>query len=164
MTSDFDPRDFRSALGKFPTGVCVITTCGPDGKKEGLTANSFASVSLEPPIVSWSIRNGAPSLETFLASGYFCINLLTIDQEALSSHFCRPKVDKFEEVLHVFEMGLGRSPRLIDALATFECECLSHHAVGDHIVFYGTVRRYRHRDVDPLVFHGGAYCRVAAPH
>ncbi|WP_454735187.1 flavin reductase family protein [Cupriavidus necator] len=154
---DFDPRDLRNALGRFATGVCLVTTQGVDGKREGLTANSFSSVSLEPPIVLWSLRRGAGSLATFIAAEHFCINVLHAEQIDISRHFCRPQLDKFEEVAEAFGTGIGGLPTLKGALATFECERVSHQVVGDHVVFYGLVRRYTYSDASPLAFHAGNY-------
>jgi flavin reductase (DIM6/NTAB) family NADH-FMN oxidoreductase RutF len=158
--SAIDPRELRNALGKFATGVCVITTRSATGKLEGLTANSFSSVSLEPAIVSWSLKLNAGSLETFLESSHFCINLLGADQVDISRHFCKPQVDKFEGMTEQFESGIAGMPKLRQALATFECRQHSYHEVGDHIVFYGQVERYSYDDVEPLAFHGGKYASL----
>lgn len=155
-----DPRDLRNALGKFATGVCVITTRGPDGKLEGLTANSFCSVSLDPPIVLWSLREDAGSLATFERASHFCINVLHARQVEISRHFCSPQLNKFEGLTDEFFDGLDGVPTLKDALATFECEQIEHHGVGDHIVFYGAVKRYAYSQATPLAFHAGTYTTV----
>lgn len=155
-----DPRDLRNALGKFATGVCVITTRGPDGKLEGLTANSFCSISLDPPIVLWSLRKDAGSLSTFKEASHFCINVLHARQVGMSRHFCSPQLNKFDGVADEFTEGLQGIPALKNALATFECEQLEHHSVGDHIVFYGAVKRYTYSQATPLAFHSGAYTTV----
>jgi len=155
-----DLRDLRNALGKFATGVCVITTRGPDGKLEGLTANSFCSVSLDPPIVLWSLRKDAGSLPTFERATHFCINILHARQVAMSQHFCSPRLNKFEDCSAEFTDGLDGVPILRDALATFECEQVERHCVGDHIVFYGAVRRYAYSQESPLAFHAGSYTTI----
>jgi len=155
-----DLRDLRNALGKFATGVCVITTRGPDGKLEGLTANSFCSVSLDPPIVLWSLRKDAGSLPTFERATHFCINILHARQVAMSQHFCSPRLNKFEGCSAEFTDGLDGVPVLRDALATFECEQVERHCVGDHIVFYGAVRRYAYSQESPLAFHAGSYTTI----
>lgn len=160
LASRHDARDLRNALGKFPTGVCVITTRGPDGKLEGLTANSFCSVSLDPPIVSWSLRKDAGSLATFERATHFGVNILHTRQVAMSRHFCSPRLDKFEGVSGEFVQGLDGVPMLRDALATFECEQIERHCVGDHIVFYGAVRRYAYSQEPPLAFHEGVYTTI----
>src|SRR4051794_16204005 len=89
-----DPRLLRQALGRFATGVTVITTCTQDGKYEGLTANSFSAVSLDPPLVLWSLRLAAPSLPSFKASGCFVVNVLSTAQSRISRHFATPRHDK----------------------------------------------------------------------
>lgn len=155
-----DMRDLRNALGKFATGVCVITTRGPDGKLEGLTANSFCSVSLEPPIVLWSLRQNAGSLSTFEQASHFCINILHERQVDMSKHFCSPRLDKFEGWADAFTEGMEGVPTLRDALATFECEQIENRLVGDHVVFYGLVKRYAYRQAAPLAFHAGGYNTV----
>src|SRR5215212_2105424 len=114
-----DQRHLRQALGRFATGVTVITTRTLDGKLEGLTANSFAAVSLDPPLVLWSLKRHAPSLPNFLASGYFAVNVLARAQEELAHHFATPRRDKFAGVPQV--PGLGGAPLLRDTLAAFEC-------------------------------------------
>lgn len=155
-----DARDLRNALGKFATGVCVITTRGPDGKLEGLTANSFCSVSLDPPIVLWSLRQDAGSLPTFERATHFGINILHARQLDMSRHFCSPALDKFQGWADEFIDGLEGVPILRDALATFECEQVERHRVGDHIVFYGAVKRYAYSQASPLAFHAGSYTTI----
>src|SRR3954464_13779444 len=90
-----DPRDFRSALGCFATGVCLVTTLGPERKPEGLTINSFRSVSLDPPMILWSLARSASSAPVFRDAEYFAVNILGADDAALSSHFARSAPDKF---------------------------------------------------------------------
>lgn len=159
-TTAHDQRDLRNALGKFATGVCVITTRGLDGKLEGLTANSFCSVSLDPPIVLWSLRKDAGSLPTFERASHFCINVLHAHQVEMSRHFCGRQVNKFDGLADEFIEGLEGIPALKDALATFECEQLEHQPMGDHIVFYGMVKRYTYSQATPLTFHCGTYTTV----
>jgi flavin reductase (DIM6/NTAB) family NADH-FMN oxidoreductase RutF len=151
-----DPRRLRHALGRFATGVTVVTTRHPDGKLEGLTANSFSSVSLDPPLVLWSLQRGAPSLASFAAAGRFAVNVLGAHQCDLSRHFSVPSADKFATVAH--EPGLGGCPVLRDSLAAFECRLHDTIAGGDHLIFIGRVERARHRDGEPLIFSAGRYC------
>ena len=150
-----DQRHLRHALGRFATGVTVITTRTPDGKLEGLTANSFSAVSLDPPLVLWSLRANAPSLPSFIDAGYFAISVLAVDQTELSRHFATPAEDKFGTVAH--GTGLGGCPVLHGALASFECS--TEHTVigGDHIIFIGRVHRATYRDGEPLIFSAGRY-------
>ena len=150
-----EPRALRQALGRFATGVTVVTTRTRAGKLEGMTANSFSSVSLDPPLVSWSLRRQAPSLIGFLDAGCFAVNILAAEQGAISRHFATPSADKFDGVS--WDPGHGGCPLLPGSLASFECD--THQAVeaGDHVILIGRIRRVTHRDGAPLVFHGGQY-------
>jgi flavin reductase (DIM6/NTAB) family NADH-FMN oxidoreductase RutF len=151
-----DQRHLRQALGRFATGVTVITTRTLAGKLEGLTANSFSAVSLDPPLVLWSLRQNAPSLASFRDAGYFAVNVLAADQCDLSRHFATPASNKFAEIAHT--AGLGSCPLLPNTLASFECS--TEHTVigGDHIIFIGRVHRATYRDGEPLIFSAGQYC------
>lgn len=151
-----DQRPLRTALSRFATGVTVITTQTPGGKLEGLTANSFAALSLDPPLVLWSIRLSAPSLPSFLSANSFAINVLAAEQRSLSIHFATPCVDKFEDVS--FSAGLGGCPVLPDSLALFECNIEDTVEAGDHLIFIGRVVRATYRQGKPLLFSGGEYC------
>src|ERR671937_2181345 len=102
---EHDARDFRAALGTFATGVCLITTLGPGGVRAGLTANSFSSVSLEPPMVLWSLARTANSAAVFRDAEYFAINVLGVDDAALSTHFAKPGADKFQRYQGRFMSG-----------------------------------------------------------
>ncbi len=155
-----DPRHFRRALGRFATGVTIVTTRGPDGKLEGLTANSFSSVSLDPPLVLWSLKTTAPSLERFVASGVFAVNVLGTHQTDLCRHFATPAVDKFASVDHA--PGLDGCPLIASALARFECRTQQVIEAGDHQIFLGRVMRVTHRDGEPLIFSTGAFWAPAA--
>lgn len=150
-----DARQLRNALGRFATGVTVVTTSAA-GKREGMTANSFSALSLDPPLVLWSIVRRAPSLPNFLAAGRFAINVLHASQAALSHRFATPQKDKFEGV--EIESGLHGLPLLPGALASFECRTEQAIDGGDHILFVGRVQRIRYAEGDPLIFSGGRYC------
>ena len=152
-----DPRDFRSALGCFPTGVCLVTTLGPGGKPEGLTINSFSSVSLDPPMVLWSLARGASCAPVFRDAEYFAINVLADADAALASHFARSSPDKFAAFAERFAAGLGGAPLLLGAAATFECHSRHRNYGGDHIIIIGVVERYAWTDRKPLGFHRGKY-------
>jgi flavin reductase (DIM6/NTAB) family NADH-FMN oxidoreductase RutF len=151
-----DPRLLRNALGRFPTGVTVITTRTPDGKREGLTANSFSALSLDPPLVLWSIVRKSGSLPGFLASGHFAINVLASSQSDVSHRFATPREDKFDGM--PVEEGLGGSPLLPGAIASFECQTAQTIDGGDHVLFVGRVHKVRYGDGDPLIFNAGRYC------
>jgi flavin reductase (DIM6/NTAB) family NADH-FMN oxidoreductase RutF len=152
-----DPRDFRGALGCFPTGVCLVTTLGPEGKPEGLTINSFSSVSLDPPMVLWSLARTASSAPVFRDAEYFAVNVLAHADAALSAHFARPSPDKFAPFAERFSRGLQGIPLLQGAAATFECHSRHRYYGGDHIILIGNVERYVWSEAPPLVFHRGRY-------
>jgi flavin reductase (DIM6/NTAB) family NADH-FMN oxidoreductase RutF len=153
--SDIDPLDLRRAFGRFGTGVTVITTCAADGTRAGVTANSFNTVSLDPPIVLWSLAATSPSLATFRAAGHFAVNVLTLEQIELSRKFSRSAADKFAGV--AFTDGLHGAPILAGCAATIECTVVNEHVVGDHVLFLGQVVRYAHESAAPLLFFNGKY-------
>lgn len=153
--SDIDPLDLRHAFGRFGTGVTVITTCAADGTRAGVTANSFNTVSLNPPIVLWSLAATSPSLAMFRATGHFAVNVLTLEQIDLSRQFSRSAADKFAGV--AFTDGLHGAPILANCAATIECTVVNEHIVGDHVLFLGQVVRYAHANAAPLLFFNGKY-------
>ena len=158
-----DPRDFRSALGCFPTGVCLITALAPDGSRVGLTANSFSSVSLDPPMILWSLARTAASAPVFRDAEYFAINVLAASDPDLSSHFARPGEDKFAKYPERFSAGLAGVPVLQGAVATFECHSRHRYYGGDHIIVIGVVERYAYaQERASLVFHRGRYAASGA--
>ena len=161
MASRIDPLDLRRAFGRFATGVTVVTAVLPDGRKLGLTANSFASVSLDPPLVSWNYRLASPHLQALMACEHFLVHVLSAEQQALSHRMAHPADDKFEGL--DVELGLGGAPRLPGSLATFECELRQTVTAGDHVIFIGEVIHYGHTDGEPLVFVNGRYAQPAAP-
>jgi flavin reductase (DIM6/NTAB) family NADH-FMN oxidoreductase RutF len=150
-----DARQFRQALGTFPTGVCLVTTTAAEGKREGMTINSFASVSLDPPLILWSIRDDARSAEAFLAARPFTLSVLRADQRDLAWHFAKPAADKFERFNEAFEVGANGCPRLVESVATFECATYSRYREGDHTIILGRVDRFSRTDTPPLLFHSG---------
>jgi flavin reductase (DIM6/NTAB) family NADH-FMN oxidoreductase RutF len=153
----FDSRDFRNALGAFATGVTIVTTCGRDGRLVGMTANSFTSVSLDPPLVLWSASLFAQSLPSFQEGTHFVVNVLAHDQIPLSQRFARQHENKFSDTPHlVSECGC---PVLIGAAAHFECKNEYRHYGGDHIIFIGRVERYAFTDKPTLLFCRGKYMR-----
>jgi flavin reductase (DIM6/NTAB) family NADH-FMN oxidoreductase RutF len=152
-----DPRDFRSALGCFPTGVCLVTTLGPDGKPEGMTINSFSSVSLDPPMVLWSLARSASSAAVFRDAEFFAINVLAKEDAALSTHFSKSAEDKFAAFAERFSPGLEGSPILKGAVASFECHARQRYYGGDHIIVIGNVERYAWSEAPSLVFGRGKY-------
>lgn len=156
LDGQHDARHLRNALGRFPTGVTVVTTRAPDGRHFGLTANSFAALSLDPALVLWSINHNSPSAAGFRAVGHFAVNVLRATQVDLSHRFAMRRDNKFEGI--AFDEGLGGAPVLRDMLATFECETVSVTEGGDHLLFIGRVHRMSYDDGDPLIFNAGKYC------
>lgn len=147
-------RSLRDALGCYPTGVTIVTTRGADGRAVGLTVNSFASLSLDPPLLLWSLANRSPNRRAFRASSHFAINVLRSDQGELARRFANPMVvDKFDRVA-VHEDA--EAPLLQGTLAYFLCECRDAIEAGDHTLLVGRVERHAVFDGKPLVFHRGA--------
>jgi flavin reductase (DIM6/NTAB) family NADH-FMN oxidoreductase RutF len=152
----FSTREFRAALGMFATGVTIVTARTPDGATLGLTANSFNSVSLDPPLVLWSLSQAAASLAAFRAGSHYAINVLAADQKALAERFALKDVDRWQGV--TFVEGAGGAPLLEGAAATFECFNRSRYDEGDHVIFVGEVERCSWRaGASPLLFHGGRF-------
>lgn len=147
----------RQALGRFATGVTIVTAAGTDGNRVGLTVNSFASVSLDPPLILWSIERRSPSFEVFQTASHFCVNVLAAEQEHLCRRFSSPREDKFDGVPDAD--GLGGSTKLSGSLACFECRNHQHIDGGDHIIIIGAVEAFSHRSGDPLVFFDGRLAR-----
>jgi len=150
-----DARRFRNALGAFATGVTIVTTRDAAGKDVGLTANSFNSVSLEPPMVLWSLAKSARSLPAFLAATHFAVHVLAADQEELSLRFAARGAEKFAGL--DIERGPAGVPLLRGCSARFQCRTAFRHEGGDHVIFVGAVESFDHSDQTPLVFHGGRY-------
>jgi flavin reductase (DIM6/NTAB) family NADH-FMN oxidoreductase RutF len=152
----FSSQEFRAALGMFATGVTIVTARGSEGQLIGLTANSFNSVSLTPPLVLWSLARAAASLSVFSAGSHYAINVLAADQMPLAERFARRGADRWNGV--PFGEGIGGAPLLQGAAATFECFNRSRYEEGDHVIFVGEVERCAHRiGASPLLFHGGRY-------
>ena len=150
------PLALRTALGRFATGVTIVTCLDGDGAPVGLTANSFASLSLDPPLVLWSLRKASGSRAVFAAAGHFVVNVLAETQVDLSRRFASPAVaDKFAE--GAWAPGLGGVPVLAGCAAVFECQAEASHDIGDHLLFIGRVLRLADFAVPPLLFQGGHY-------
>ena len=155
-----EPPALRAALGRFTTGVTIITCLDRDGQRVGLTANSFNALSLEPPLVLWSLRKVSPSLPTFEAAGHFAVNVLAEAQVELSRRFAGPQAGlagqvRFDE--GAWSTGIGGVPVLAGCAAVFECERFAVHDGGDHRLFVGRVLRLADIAIAPLVFQGGRY-------
>lgn len=151
----FDQRDFRRALGQFATGVTVVSTRAKDGRKIGLTVNSFASVSLEPPLVLWSLSRGATDFAEFSAASHFVVNVLAANQHHLSRKFSATDAEKFAGV--EYAEGPAGCPLLHGAMAHFVCRKTREFDGGDHVIVLGEVEEYKWCEGEPLVFHSGRY-------
>lgn len=159
--TSFDPRAFRRALGNFATGVTVVTAATACGRKVGVTANSFNSVSLDPPLVLWSLDKRSSSHDVFEQASHFAVNVLAADQIDLSNNFARPREDRFAEI--EFESGAGGSPVFADCAARFHCEKYQQVEGGDHWIMIGKVVAFDDFGRSPLLYHQGAYSMVL-PH
>lgn len=150
-----DSRSLRAALGGFATGVTIVTCLDAQGAPVGLTVNSFNALSLEPPMVLWSLRLASPSLAAFDGASHFAINVLAEAQVELSRRFASNHSDKFEQ--GVWGRGAGGVPLLAGCAASFECELASHQVAGDHRLYLGRVLAASAQALAPLVYHGGRY-------
>ena len=153
----FDPStdsdSFRGALGTFVTGVTVVTTDSLEGPV-AIVANSFASVSLDPPLVLWSPAKTSKRFEHFAGSRRFAINVLGTEQRDICAAIAKSKTAISDVSTHLSHCGM---PLIDGALATFECSLEATHDAGDHVIIVGLVTKAHHRSGDPLVFHGGKY-------
>jgi len=149
-----DRRAFRRCLGQYPTGVTVITARHGD-EVVGMTVNSFASVSLEPPLILWSIRRESRSVVAYRNADHFAVNILAHDQVQVSQWFGMGHPESFELVL--WETGLGGAPLIHGSVAQLECQRVSVQEAGDHLILIGEVQRYARFDAKPLTFSNGEY-------
>lgn len=149
---------FRDALGHFATGITVMTTLDVEEGRYGVTATSFASLSLDPPLVQWSLRNAAYSLPIFQRSGHFTVNILAADQEAVSRRFATPGVDRFAGL--DVEEGLAEMPLIAGAAAWIECALETTLPGGDHTILVGRVLRARTFSKTPLLHWRGGYLPI----
>src|SRR3954467_3525740 len=156
-SSPIDPRDFRNALGTYGTGVTIITAMAADGKPYGITCNSFASVSLNPPLVLWSLGFYSSSLIVFQNASHFAVHILGASQQALANKFAKSSEDKFAGV--DWTPGLGNVPVLAESIANFQCRSVNRYYGGDHVIFLGAVEAYAYNAEDPLLFARGTYGR-----
>ena len=154
------PLQMRAALGRFVTGVTVVTCCDVQGGWLGLTVNSFNALSLQPPLVLWSLRHASASFGPFVASPRFAVNVLAVHQSALSHRFATAGDNKFAP--DAWHLGPHGAPVLSGCAAVFECETLSHQASGDHELFVGRVLACSQTDQPPLLYSGGHYHRLGA--
>ena len=155
-----DPRELRNAMGCFATGVTIITTVDENGAPIGITANSFTSLSLDPPLVLFCLDLKSNSFEAFHKNRHFAVNVLREDQEDLSSHFAKSSVDKWNGV--EFETWDTGCPVFEGCIANMECDVESVFEGGDHVIIVGGVKRMRYEDAEckPLLFYRGRYGQI----
>lgn len=159
--ASFDSGEFRRTLGMFTTGVTIITARAADGERIGVTANSFSSVSLDPPLVLWSLARNALSFDIYRNAKYFAVNVLREGQDELSARFSKSAGDKWHGIDYEFwDTGC---PILPSALAIFECRSAFTYDGGDHAIFVGEVMKFDHDPKGkPLVFWRGGYHRTVS--
>ena len=150
-----DTGDLRQALGLFATGVCLVTVDDPELGPLATTVNSFSSVSLDPPLVLWSIQNSSDHLAVYTECQYFGISVLSSEQGALSSQYAQ-RGGHSVQAEH-FTTGPQGEPKLIDALAHFTCAAYAVHPGGDHQIIVGEVKQFESWEADPLIFYNGGY-------
>lgn len=151
----FDPKDFRRALGMFATGVTIVTARGPDGEPVGVTANSFNSVSISPPLVLWSLAKSAYSLTMFSQASHWNVHILAEDQVAMSNLFARSGQDKFSGLQ--LDPAPSNAPLLQGCSARFQCRTMFQYEGGDHVIFVGEVVGYDRSERPPLLYVTGGY-------
>lgn len=157
--ASFDPQAFRAALGTFTTGVTIITTRAADDSPVGITANSFNSVSLNPPLVLWSLAKTAKSLPAFEEGLHWNVHVLAASQEGLSGRFASQGADKFSGL--TLDMGISHAPLIPGCTARFQCRTAFRYDGGDHVIFVGEVLAYDRSDEPPLVYQAGQYAIAA---
>lgn len=161
MTSaQTDTRALRNALGRFATGIAIVTAIDSDGHPIGLTVNSFSAVSLQPPLVLWCLDNQSHNLEAFRKASHHAINILTSGQQDLSNRFATWPTDRFAGL--AWRAGAGGAPVFPDCCATFEVANHTQHVAGDHTIFVGQVEAFAdNAEAAPLLFHAGQYRTLA---
>jgi flavin reductase (DIM6/NTAB) family NADH-FMN oxidoreductase RutF len=155
----FDERQFRDALAQFATGVTIVCTRAGPARYVGFTANSFNSVSLDPPLILWSIARRSGSLAAFESAERYAVNVLAAEQVDLARRFSRPHTDRFAGVAH--RLGWSDAPLIEGCVAWLECRHHARHAAGDHVVFIGEVVTVERARGGALVFHQGGFGGIA---
>lgn len=155
-----DTRALRNALGRFVTGIAIVTAIDPDGHPIGLTVNSFSAVSLQPALVLWCLDNSSHNLEAFRKASHHAINILSADQQDLSNRFATWPVDRFAGL--PWQAGAGGAPLFPACCASFEVANETAYLAGDHTIFIGRVEKFSETpDLAPLLFHAGQYRHLA---
>ncbi len=157
-TIAIDPAQLRRALGSFVTGVTVVTTRNGGGEPIGLTVNSFNTVSLDPPLVLWSLSLHAASFDAFVQASHFAVNVLAADQAAVSQTFAKTGGEKFDSI--AWQSGPANMPLLEGTAASFTCRNASRHPGGDHLIFIGEVVAFEQHARAPLAYANGRYIEL----
>ena len=153
---NFSTLEFRASLAMFATGVTIVTARTPGGALIGLTANSFNSLSLSPPLVLWSLSQAAGSMPALSTGSHYAINVLAADQKALAERFAGRRDDRWAGV--AYTEGASGAPLITGAAASFECFNRALYEEGDHVIFVGEVERCSYNNqVSPLLYHGGKF-------
>ena len=160
MSRTVDARELRHALGHYATGVAVVTARAPDGTPVGLTCNSFTSVSLDPPLVQWSIAHASRFHAPMCAASHFAVHVLERGQQPVSRQFSSRQHDRFAGI--EIEEGLAALPLLKRHHARFQCQQYARHDAGDHTILIGRVLRFEAHEGEPLVFYRGGYPDLAS--
>jgi len=155
----FSERQFRDAMAQLATGVSVICARTPDGRFVGFTAGSFNSVSLDPPLVVWTLAHNAANLAAFESAERYAVNVLAHDQIELARRFSRPHADRFAGV--PYRLGSSGAPLIEGCIAWFECKQHTQIKAGDHVLFLAEVEHCERRTGTGLIFH---HSRYAMPH
>ena len=156
-SNEIDLLEYRRALGCFATGVAVVTTIDQDGGKAGITVNSFNSVSLDPPLVLWSIGEDSLCYDIFVETDYFAVNVLATHQLDICRRFAASGTDKFNDL--ECAAGIGGVPLLPEYSAAFECRTEHRYDGGDHKIIVGRVLKFEDRKTDPLIFYRGHFLK-----
>ena len=158
---NFDTRALRDTFGRFATGVTVVSTVNESGEFFGLTANSFTSLSLDPPLVLFCLDYKALSFDAFRETSNFVVNVLSEGQKELSAHFARSSVDKWNGI--EYEIWNTGCPVLPQSIAVLECLTVTRHEGGDHLIIIGQVERFRYdeNEIKPLLYYKGRYGAIS---
>jgi 3-hydroxy-9,10-secoandrosta-1,3,5(10)-triene-9,17-dione monooxygenase reductase component len=159
--TEINPEDFRRALSCFATGVAVVTTLDALGEKVGMTISSFNSVSLDPPLVLWSVADDSLSYDDFIEADYFAVHVLAMNQKDLSDRFAQSGENKFDKFN--CREGLHGVPILPEFAACFECSTEHIYPGGDHKIIVGRVQRFEDRETDPLIVYRSRFLRKESP-
>jgi unspecific monooxygenase len=161
VTALEDRRALRATLGQFATGVAIVTACSAQGSPVGLTINSFASLSLDPPLVLWSLASTSSIRPTFEAAPIHAINILAVEQAALARRFSARDVERFAGLAH--RAGPYGAVLIGGALAHLVCRVRDRRKTGDHVLFVSEVVHHRFQAGEPLIFHASRYCTIGPP-